>query len=262
MKIKDVTNYLEQRFPIDLAYDFDKDRIGLVIGSFDIELKNVLLTLDLTMEVVNEAINKNCNLIISHHPYLFDPLYRIHFDTIKGKVIRKMFEHNISLYAMHTNLDCGEGGVNDTLAKLLSIKDIKVINNEIKQGNLLRYGEIAPTTVKDYSEYIKKTFNLKGIRVVGEENKIIKTVGVIGGSGAHPSEINDAIRLGLDAYVTGEVHLNNAIDAFDHNLVIFEVNHGVEKFVMYPLKEDLEKDLSLENKVFVSNINTDPLISY
>ena len=262
MKIKEVTNYLEERFPLELAMDFDKERIGLIIGSFDIEVKNILLTLDLTMEVLEEAIKKNCNLIISHHPYLFDPLYRIHFDSIKGKVIKKMFENNISLYAMHTNLDTGVGGVNDTLAKLLNIKNVKIINGEVKQGNLLRYGEIKETTVKDYADHIKKVFNLSGIRITGLLNKKIKSVGVIGGSGAHPSEINDAIKLNLDSYVTGEVHLNNAIDAFDNNLVIFEVNHGVEKFVMYPLKEDLEKALKLENKVFVSEITTDPLISY
>ena len=213
------------------------------------------------MEVLDEAIEKGCNLIISHHPFIFDPLYKIEFDSDKGKIIKKMFLKDISLYAMHTNLDTAENGVNDTLANLMGLKEIEVINGEISKGNLLRYGKIKEQTVLEFANHVKKVFGLSGVRVCGDVGKRIKTVGVIGGSGAHPSEINDAIRLNLDAYVTGEVHLNNAIDAYNSGLVIIEVNHGVEKFVMYPLKEELEKELKLDNRVFVTEINTDPLIS-
>ena len=261
MKIKEVINYLEKRFPKDLAMDFDLPRIGLEIGSSEIEVNKILLTLDLTSEVLDEAIEVGANLIISHHPFIFDPLYRIEFDSDKGMILREMFNHNISLYAMHTNLDTGIGGVNDTLASLLGLKNVKIINQEVSKGNLLRYGEVEPQTVLEFAKHVKKVFNLSGVRVCGNQQKLIKTVGVIGGSGAHPSEINDAINLDLDVYVTGEVHLNNAIDAYNNDLTIIEVNHGVEKFVMFPLKEDLEKDLKLQNKVFVTKVNTDPLIS-
>ena len=112
MKVIDVINYLETRFPKSLALDFDLPRIGLEIGSSDVEVRNILLTLDLTMDVVDDAIKKGCNLIISHHPFIFDPLYKIEFDSNLGKILRKMFENNISLYAMHTNLDTGNINAN------------------------------------------------------------------------------------------------------------------------------------------------------
>lgn len=257
MLIKDVVNYLEQRFPKSLALDFDEKRIGLVIGSYDIEVKNILLTLDLTMEVLEEAIEKNANLIISHHPYLFDPLYKIEFDSPKGKVLRKMFEHNISLYSMHTNLDTGSGGVNDCLAKKLFINDVKVINNEIAKGNLLRYGKIEKQTVKEYALKIKENLNLSGLRVSGDLNKVIENVGVIGGSGAHDDDIDNAIKVGCDCYVTGEVKLNNALYAHDNNLVIIEVKHGVEKEVLYPLMEELRQNLEFEGEISVTIVQTD-----
>lgn len=262
MKVIDVINYLETRFPKSLALDFDLPRIGLEIGSSDVEVRNILLTLDLTMDVVNDAIKKGCNLIISHHPFIFDPLYKIEFDSNLGKILRKMFENNISLYAMHTNLDTGIGGVNDTLAKMIGIKDVNVINGEVEKGNLLRYGKVKKQKVSDLANHLKKVFNLNGVRIIGALDKEVELVGVIGGSGAHPSEISDAIRLNLDLYITGEVHLNNAIDAYNNNLTIIEVNHGVEKFVMYPLCNDLIKEFDLNGRVYVTDIETDPLISY
>lgn len=257
MLVKDVVNYLEKRFPKSLALDFDEKRIGLVIGSYNIEVKNILLTLDLNLEVVEEAIEKNVNLIISHHPYLFDPLYKIEFDSPKGKVIRKMFEHNISLYSMHTNLDAGIGGVNDCLAKKLFLSEIKVINNEIAKGNLLRYGKIESQTVGEYALKIKNSLNLSGLRVYGDLNKVIKTVGVVGGSGAHDDDIYNAINVGCDCYVTGEVKLNNAQYAKDLDLVIIEVKHGVEKEVLYPLKEEMNQNLEFNGEISVTIVQTD-----
>ena len=175
MLIKDIINYLESRFPRELAEDFDQLRIGLVIGSGNIEVKKVLLTLDLTYEVVEEAVKLGCNFIISHHPYLFDPLYKIDFESDKGRTIRKMFEHNISLYAMHTNLDVGCGGVNDTLAKKLFLKEINIINNEIGKGNYLRYGNIKSMTLNDLAIKVKNDLNLSGVRIYGDSNKIINS---------------------------------------------------------------------------------------
>lgn len=260
MFVKDVINYLEGRFPKTLAEDFDQPRIGLVIGSNNIKVKNILLTLDLTYDVVNEAIKKGCNLIISHHPYIFDPLFKIDFDSEKGKVIRKMFENNISLYAMHTNLDVGLGGVNDVLAKKILLTDYHVINGEIGKGNFLRYGDIEKQTVKEYALKIKESLNLTGVRIIGSLDKEISRVGIVGGSGAHSSDIYNAISVGCDCYVTGEVKLNIAQDANVNNLSIIEVNHGIEKEVFYSLKRELDEKLGLNGEIFVSEVETDPII--
>lgn len=256
MLIKDIINYLESRFPRELAEDFDQLRIGLVIGSGNIEVKKVLLTLDLTYEVVEEAVKLGCNFIISHHPYLFDPLYKIDFESDKGRTIRKMFEHNISLYAMHTNLDVGCGGVNDTLAKKLFLKEINIINNEIGKGNYLRYGNIEESSLNDYALKIKDSFNLTGVKVIGDLNKKVTKAGIVGGSGAHFSDILNALSVGCDCYITGEVKLNIAQHAVVNGLSIIEVNHGIEKEVFYELQKELSKKFNID--FIVSEIETDP----
>lgn len=261
MKIKDVTDYLDKRFPLELASEFDYQRVGFNIGNKENKLKNVLLSLDLTKEVILEALNLGCNLIITHHSYLFDPLYQIDFGANKGEIIGLLYENKVSVYSMHTNFDVGVGGVNDSLAKMLNIKNVKVINGEIKANNFLRYGDIEPLSLKDLINKVKKAFNLDGVRVVGEINKTVKSIGIVGGSGGHKEDLINALSTNIDCYITGEIPLNIAIDAKNANLKLIEVNHGIEKFAFNYLKIDLEEDLKLKEKVFITTINTDPLIT-
>lgn len=261
MLVKNVVEYLDARFPRSNAEEFDQGSIGLAIGSEKIEVSNILLALDLNKEVVIDAISKNCNLIITHHPFLFTGIQKILFDSQKGEVIKLMCENNISLYSMHTNLDVGTGGVNDTLAEMLGINDYKIINDEASKGNYLRYGEIEETSLEQLANNVKKIFNLNGVKVLGDFNKKVKRIGIVGGSGAHTNDILTAVNCGLDCYITGEVHLNNSQLADYYGLSIIEVKHGVEKYVFTSLIEELRKQfLSLynfDNNIYISNIETD-----
>lgn len=265
MKVKDIKNYLDNRFPIDNAENFDKNAIGLAIGSEKFEVNNILLALDLNKEVVMDAITKGCNVIITHHPFLFTPIQKVLFDSEKGEVIKLMCDYNISLYSMHTNLDVGSGGVNDTLANILGINNIKIINDEASFGNYLRYGEIEPIQLKDLALKVKKDLNLTGVRVLGDLNKVIKSIGVVGGSGAHPSDIMNAVNSGIDCYITGEIHLNNSQMADYYGLSLIEVNHGVEKFVFTTLIKELEKEFkerfNYNGNIIITNVETDKMIT-
>ena len=261
MKINDVIKYLDKRFQIELASGFDYPRVGFNIGNVNNQLTKVMLSLDLTKEVVLEALKMGCNLIITHHSYLFDPLYKIDFSLNRGEIIGLLYENEVSVYSMHTNYDVGVGGVNDALAKMLNIKNIKIINNEIKANNFLRYGNIKPISFKNLINEVKKTFNLTGVRAVGKLDDIVKTIGIVGGSGGHKEDLENALTSEIDCYITGEIPLNIAIDAQNANLKLIEVNHGVEKFAFDYLKIDLEIDLKLQEKVFITTINTDPLIT-
>ncbi|MDD2258913.1 MAG: Nif3-like dinuclear metal center hexameric protein [Bacilli bacterium] len=260
MKVKDVISYLDNRFPIELASEFDYPRVGFNIGNINQELSSVMLSLDLTKDVILEACNLGCNLIITHHSYLFDPLYKIDFEANKGQIIGLLYKNKVSVYSMHTNFDVGKGGVNDTLAKMIGIKNIKVINNEIKANNFLRYGEIEEISFDNLIKKVKSVFNLTGVRAVGNMNDIIKSVGIVGGSGGHKEDFINALNANIDCYITGEIPLNIAIDAKELNLKLIEVNHGIEKFAFETLKIDLEQDLKLKEKVFITSINTDPLV--
>lgn len=265
MKIKDVKKYLDNRFPLTNAESFDQNAIGLAIGDEENEVSGIMLTLDLTKEVIKEALKEKCNLIISHHPFLFNPIQKVLFRSEKGEVIKLMCENNLSLYSMHTNLDVGSGGVNDTLAKMLEIKDIKIVNDEATFGNYLRYGKIEKTTLKELALKVKEVFNLSGVRVLGDLNKKIKTIGIVGGSGAHPSDIMTAVKCGVDCYITGEVHLNNSQMADFYGLSLIEVNHGVEKYVFNSLIDELKDKLldeySYNGKIIITKVETDKMIT-
>lgn len=264
MIIQNVIDYLKNRFPESDAEDFDRQRIGFVIGSKTNLVTNIMLSLDLNMEVLDEAIEKNCNLIITHHPYIWDPLYKLDYEDPKVQVILKMINNNISLYTMHTNLDVASGGVNDTLSEVLGLQNIKSLYEENK-GNFLRYGEIAPTTLLDFSKNVKLAFGLTGVRVMGDLNRKIVKVGVLGGAGGGISEINEALMCGLDCYITGEIRLSNSQYADMHKLSLIEVNHGVEKLVFTSLIEELRKEFldlyNYQNNIYITKYETDKFIT-
>ena len=255
MQIKEIIDYLDLRFPKETASDFDAS-IGFCIGSKNIELKKVLFALDLTFDVAKEALDLGCNLIITHHPFLFNPINKILFDSPQGKIIKFLCDNNISTYSMHTNLDVAVGGVNDSLAKMLNI-DFE--HDEAIKDKMIVSGNIKKCTLAELVKKVKETYLLDGVRVVGDINKTIEKVGIIGGSGANIQSINEAKFMDLDCLITGEVHLDKAIYANNIGLSIIEVNHGIERFVFNFLKEELENKFG---DIFeISNINTDPLIN-
>ncbi|RSD27472.1 Nif3-like dinuclear metal center hexameric protein [Mesobacillus subterraneus] len=121
----EVVQLFEQFSP--KAYAMEGDKIGLQIGGLNQSIENVLIALDVTEEVVEEAITKNVQLIIAHHPPIFRPLQKIATDTPAGRMIAKLIKHDIAVYAAHTNLDVARGGVNDLLANALGLKHPQVL---------------------------------------------------------------------------------------------------------------------------------------
>lgn len=118
---KNIFKQIEKWAPKHLAYDWDN--VGLQVGSHTDETKKVMVTLDVVEAVVDEAIANDVNLIIAHHPLLFKPLQQIDINSFKGKVLKKLIENNITVYAAHTNLDIAHGGVNDLLSDALQLQN-------------------------------------------------------------------------------------------------------------------------------------------
>src|SRR5699024_1748487 len=119
----DVFKIVEELAPKELAYDWDN--VGLQVGSHNKRVNRIMVTLDVLENVVDEAIEKDVDLIIAHHPLIFKPLKQLNHDTVKGKIINKLIKHDITVYATHTNLDIDKGGVNDMHADVLHIKGVK-----------------------------------------------------------------------------------------------------------------------------------------
>lgn len=126
MLIADLLNYLEALYPKSLAYD--KDPIGLHLGNPGRALTKAIVTLDVTLDVVDEAKEIGANLIIAHHPFIYRPLKNIDTTTAKGKIIEKCLQNNIAIYAMHTNYDIAKNGMNDIMAEALNLENIKPLS--------------------------------------------------------------------------------------------------------------------------------------
>lgn len=172
MIVKDILDIMEKIAPSKLI---DKwDNCGFQIGDINGSVKAIMLTLDVTEEVVQEAISKNVDLIISHHPILFNPISKITLNDTKGKMLYDIIKHDISVYSAHTNLDVCNGGVNDVLADILQLRNIKILS-KLYEEKLYKLVVFVPKTheerVRDaitesgggwIGNYSHCTFNIKG----------------------------------------------------------------------------------------------------
>lgn len=226
---KDILNFFEGFAPVETAMDFDN--CGLLVGSGDAEITRALVSLDITAEVVKEAKALGCELIISHHPVIFNSLKRIESDSVPYLLI----QNNLSAICMHTNLDLSESlGVNTCLAEAVGVKNLRLCQN----GECLFMGELEKELpIEEFALIAKKALNCGGLRFTDKKAKI-KTVAVSSGSGG--SNIFDAAANGADALLTGEIkhHEINAANALGVDVI--DVGHfKSEDVVILPLIKKL-----------------------
>ncbi|MCK5762368.1 MAG: Nif3-like dinuclear metal center hexameric protein [Candidatus Izimaplasma sp.] len=149
IKIKKI---FETFYPRDLAYEWDN--VGCQIGSLNKEVNIILLSLDLTLEVVDEAISNKVELIIVHHPLIFSPIKSIDTDTYKGMLIEKLIKNEITLYVAHTNFDISNKGMNLILANMLNLKNQKILDYTTESEGLGRVGDIAEMSMEKAIRFV------------------------------------------------------------------------------------------------------------
>ena len=175
MKIKDVISTLEQFAPLPLQESYDN--AGLQIGLTEADVSGVLLCLDVTEAIVQEAIDKGCNMIVSHHPLLFHGLKQIGDSDYVQRAVVMAIKNDIAIVSMHTNLDNVEGGVNSEIARRLGAE------GEVTEG--LFVGELAqPLSAEEYIYNVKKIFNAGVVMTNGLLKRSIKRIAICGGAGA------------------------------------------------------------------------------
>lgn len=237
MKIMKIINYLQTKYPQEFASTFDIGKIGLQFGSTSCDVKKIMIALDGSSAVVDEAIQKQVDLLITHHPFLFNPMLSMNYDSPFGKKMLMVFEHHLNIYAMHTNFDVATDGMNDILSKMLGLENIHAQKNEIDGTCFLRMGEISEMKLSQFAEYVIEKLHLDGARIIGNPDQIIRKVGIVGGGGS--SDLFNAISHKCDCFITGEIRHNQALDALDYNICIIEVNHDVEANFKEVLKKEL-----------------------
>lgn len=239
MKIKDIIKFLEERFPLSLQEDWDNS--GLQIGNIENDLTNIMISLDLDEQTIQKAKEKSCNLIINHHPFLFSSIKSIDLNKGNGKIIKELIKNDITVFAMHTNLDIGKGGVNDNLAKLLELRDISNLDTN-NENPMARFGYTDKITAYDFSKFVKEKLNCKGLILYGDKDKKIEKVALCGGAGS--DFINDAIQKGCDLIVTSDVKYHEAIDNCKKINIVDPGHFASENHIIYMIKDLLEKNFA------------------
>ena len=126
MKLKDIINVIEDKYPLSLSYDWDNT--GLLVGDFDADVKKVMTVIEANEDIIDEAIEKGADLIVTHHPFIFGKISRVNTGDLKGRLIRKLIKNDVAIYSMHTNFDIAFDGLNDYFMELIGINETEVLD--------------------------------------------------------------------------------------------------------------------------------------
>ncbi|WP_271405429.1 Nif3-like dinuclear metal center hexameric protein [Tenacibaculum soleae] len=228
MQIKDVTNYIEKLAPLAYAEDFDN--VGLLIGNYSTKVTGVLVTLDTLEETVDEAIDKNCNLIVSFHPIIFSGLKKINGNNYVERVVLKAIQNNIAIYATHTALDNVNNGVSAKMCEVLGLQNCKTLipkKRIIKklttyapniEANNLRT-KLFEAGAGNIGNYSNCSFNTKGRgSYKGDEN----SNPIIGKKGELTIKDETCISVTFDDYLEGKI-LNALFNSHPYEEVAYEI---------------------------------------
>ena len=273
MKAKQVTSYLESIAPLSLQEEYDNS--GLIIGNEEDDVRGVLICLDCTEAVLDEAIKKNCNLIIAHHPIIFKGLKKITGRNYVERVAEKAIRNNISVYAIHTNLDNVSTGVNKKICEKLGLTNCKILlpspagegTSEGATGAGMIGTFSTPSTEIFFLNKVKKTMKARSLRHTALLEKKVSRVAVCGGSGSFL--LSEAIKQKADVFVTADFKYHQFFDS-ENKIVIADIGHyESEQFTKELLRDMLMEKFSIfasrfkkgEKKIslLISAINTNPI---
>lgn len=259
--VKEIHQFLNAWAHPSLAEDWDN--IGLQLGSLRAEVEGVLISLDVTEAVLDEAKKKKCNLLITHHPLSFKPPSQLNPKSIPARLAKQARRSKINILSFHTNLDSCEEGLNDLLAKQLKLKQLRPL---VRKGNseragMGRIGFVQAMSLRQFLKKVSQAMKLKHFRFVGSLQTKVKKIAVVTGSGA--GFYLEAKKQGADVLVTGDVKYHTALDALSEKMALIDIGHfageiGMTQLVASKLKTWLKQNPRALT-VYTSSVQKDPL---
>lgn len=216
-KVKDFYGYLNSIAPFETQEDWDNS--GMLVGDMNAEVKKAAVVLDITHEEIKKAKAIGADLIISHHPVIFNPIKSV----TRGSVPYELVASSINALCCHTPLDIADGGTNDSLAKLLGIEVTRT------EDPILRLGTVEPTTAENLAGKIAKTLNTK-VRYADAGRKIEK-IAICTGAGCSLIEAAGEI----DAFITGDASHHNFLDCIQAGITLIAAGHYETEIVVVPV---------------------------
>lgn len=263
MKItaSDIFGYLESLAPLHLQESYDNS--GLIIGSARTEVTGVIVCLDCTEDVLDEAVRKGCNVVISHHPPVFYGLKTITGSNLTERVVMKAIREDLILYAIHTNLDnVLAHGVNERIARHLGLEVKSILrgkdggNAEMVTGaGLIGYFQ-EPVPEVEFLQMLKERMGATVVRHTRLLSKPIERVAICGGSGSFLLE--DARRAGAHAFVTADYKYHGFFDA-DGDLLVCDIGHYESEQFTVQLLQELISGKYATFAAHCTEINTNPV---
>ena len=229
MMLKDVIAVLDTIAPFEGAQEWDN--VGLMVGDVESPINSVLVALDPSLEVIHKAKEARIDLILTHHPLILQPIIRIDLQDVIAKKIAMLILTRINLISMHTNLDKAPGGVADELAKRLGL-------NDVRSDGYMRIGSInKPVPLNDWITALR----VRSARLI-DTGRDVSMVALCPGSGMEYWK--QALSLGCDTFVTGDVRYHAGLDAKEAGMNVVDLGHfGTEEIIVIPLAERLKQEL-------------------
>lgn len=244
MKASKICEYLEQYFPLSLQEEWD--RCGLQIGSLTTDVKKVMVALNADEESFDRAIVENCQMLITHHPFLLEKIENFDTDALHGRMIKKAMAHNLVVYSLHTCLDKGskKESMNTWLLQKFDVSNMQNYNS----CGIGKKGVLKQTvTTNTFIEMVKEQFPLASVRYNRGVTIPIKHIAICGGSAA--DDITE-LSTQVDCFITGDTKHKHMKIAIDNQIVLMDIGHHAEVIMEEKVKE-LLAPLSIE--VVVAN---------
>ena len=259
MKIKQVLSALERFAPLPLQESWDN--AGLQLGLTEAEVSGALLCLDVNEQIVDEAVAKGCNLIVSHHPLLFRGLKQISGADYVQRSVIKAIKQDIVIVSMHTNMDNALDGVNWKIAERLGLTECKFFAPKTVDGIEAGSGVVGrlPLEMEAHAfvELVKKQFHVDCAQCNALLQRPISKVAICGGAGDFL--LPDAVREGADAFITGEMHYHQFF-GYEQQIQICVIGHyQSEQFTAEIFRDIIQKDCP-DVKTCIAETNTNPIV--
>lgn len=257
MKLQNIIDIIEDFAPLPLQESYDNS--GLQVGNPDAEISAALLCLDVTEDVLQEAIDRGCELIISHHPVIFRGLKHLTGATATERIVARAVSSGTAIYSAHTNLDSARLGVSREMARMLRMTDCRplVPSSEGADTGLGLVGSIEPTPTMEFLRRVKELFNVRALRYSATSPQlVIRRVALCGGAGAE--FIPDAIKAGADIFVTGDVKYHN-FTSYADDILIADIGHYESEACTRKIFARLLRDKLPELPVHMADADRNPI---
>lgn len=245
--VKDVYRFIDEIAPFETQMDFDNS--GFLVGRGAAQVERILVALDITEKVVEEAAQLGCQIIVSHHPVIFHPARSVTDESVNGRILLALIEKGIAAVCAHTNLDGAQGGVNCCLARRLKLEEVEQLHVDgvDRQGRAYGIGRVGRVhemgmDAEAYAGFVKKALGASSVRFADGGKPVFR---VAVGGGSCGSMLMDAAAAGCDTFVTADVKYDQYLEAKAMGITLMDAGHyATEQVVCEPLVDMLSRQFT------------------